>query len=95
VREEDWTAISSGLAVAGVSGTLANRFATKATSAGRGVVRAKTGTLTGVGALAGTVTDQAGRPLVFVVIGNRLRSQAGARDTMDRIASSLAECGCR
>lgn len=94
VREEDWSVISSGLAVAGVSGTLANRFATKATSAGRGVVRAKTGTLTGVGALAGTVTDRAGRPLVFVVMGNRLPSQARARDTMDRLASSLAECGC-
>lgn len=95
VREERWSAISGGLAVAGVSGTLADRFATKATSAGRGVVRAKTGTLTGVGALAGTVMDVQGRPLVFVVLANRVRSQAQARDTMDRLASNLAECGCR
>lgn len=95
VREERWTPISGGLAVAGVSGTLADRFTTKSTTAGRGVVRAKTGTLTGVGALAGMLVDRGGRPLVFVVIGNRLRSQAQARDTMDRIASSLAECGCR
>jgi len=95
VREDRWSAISGGLAVAGVSGTLANRFATRATSAGRGVVRAKTGTLTGVGALAGTVLDSDGRPLVFVVLANRVRSQAQARDTMDRIASNLAECGCR
>lgn len=95
VRQERWTAISAGLAVAGVSGTLADRFATKATSAGRGVVRAKTGTLTGVGSLAGIVVDQDGRPLVFAILGNRLRSQAQARDTMDRIASNLAECGCR
>jgi D-alanyl-D-alanine carboxypeptidase/D-alanyl-D-alanine-endopeptidase (penicillin-binding protein 4) len=95
VREERWTALSAGLAVAGVSGTLADRFATKATSAGRGVVRAKTGTLTGVGALAGTVVDTEGRPLVFVVLANRVRSQARARDTMDRLASNLAECGCR
>lgn len=94
-REENWSAISGGLAVAGVSGTLADRFATRATSAGRGVVRAKTGTLTGVGSLAGTVVDKSGRPLVFAIVGNRLRSQAQARDTMDRIASSLAECGCR
>ena len=95
VRGERWGPIAQGLAVAGVTGTLADRFATKATSAGRGVVRAKTGTLTGVGSLAGTVLDDDGRPLVFVVMGNNVRSQARARDTMDRIASRLAECGCR
>lgn len=94
VREERWTSISQGLAVAGATGTLANRFATKATSAGRGVVRAKTGSLTGVGALAGTVLDDDDRTLVFVVIGNKVTSQARARETMDRIASRLAECGC-
>ncbi len=94
VRGERWAPIVQGLAVAGVTGTLADRFATKATSAGRGVVRAKTGTLTGVGSLAGTVVGDDGRPLVFVVIANNVRSQAQARDTMDRIASRLAECGC-
>jgi len=95
VRGERWAPIVQGLAVAGVTGTLTDRFATKATTQGRGVVRAKTGTLTGVGSLAGTVVDDDGRPLVFVVIGNNVRSQAQARDTMDRIASRLAECGCR
>lgn len=95
VREERWTAISGGLAVAGVTGTLADRFSTKATSAGRGVVRAKTGTLTGVGSLAGVVVDEQSHPLVFAILSNRVRSQARARDTMDRIASQLAECGCR
>lgn len=95
VRGERWSPIVQGLAVAGVTGTLADRFATKATSAGRGVVRAKTGTLTGVGSLAGTVVDDDDRPLVFAVIGNDLRSQARARDTMDRLVSRLAECGCR
>lgn len=95
VRGERWAPIVQGLAVAGVTGTLSDRFATRATNAGRGVVRAKTGTLTGVGSLAGTVLDEDGRPLVFVVIGNNVRSQAQARDTMDRIASRLAECGCR
>lgn len=94
VLGERWAPIAQGLAVAGVTGTLADRFTTKATSAGRGVVRAKTGTLTGVGSLAGTVVGDDGRPLVFVVIANNVRSQAQARDTMDRIASRLAECGC-
>ena len=95
VREERWSAISGGLAVAGVTGTLATRFTTDAASAGRGIVRAKTGTLTGVGALAGTLVDRTGYPLVFVVIGNEIRSQARARNVMDRLASSLTECGCR
>ena len=89
-----WTELAQGLAVAGVTGTLANRFTTKATSSGRGVVRAKTGTLTGVAALAGIVIDADKRPLVFTIIGNNITSQARARDTMDRIASQLAKCGC-
>ncbi len=95
VQGGKWSAIAQGLAVAGVSGTLANRFTTRAAAAGRGVVRAKTGTLTGVGSLAGTVVDRNRRPLVFAIVGNNVRSQAQARDTMDRIASRLAECGCR
>ena len=95
VQGKKWSAIAQGLAVAGVNGTLANRFTTRATAPGRGVVRAKTGTLTGVGSLAGTVVDKDRRPLVFAVVGNNVRSQAQARDTMDRIASRLAECGCR
>ena len=92
--ERRWTELAQGLAVAGVTGTLAKRFTTKATSPGRGVVRAKTGTLTGVAALAGIVVDADKRPLVFTVIGNNITSQARARDTMDRIASQLATCGC-
>ena len=92
--ERRWTELAQGLAVAGVTGTLANRFTTKATSSGRGVVRAKTGTLTGVAALAGIVIDADKRPLVFAIIGNNITSQARARDTMDRIASQLAKCGC-
>ena len=92
--ERRWTELAQGLAVAGVTGTLANRFTTKATSSGRGVVRAKTGTLTGVAALAGIVVDADKRPLVFTIIGNNITSQARARDTMDRIASQLAKCGC-
>ncbi len=94
VAERRWTELAQGLAVAGVTGTLANRFTTKATSSGRGVVRAKTGTLTGVAALAGIVVDADKRPLVFAIIGNNITSQARARDTMDRIASQLANCGC-
>jgi D-alanyl-D-alanine carboxypeptidase/D-alanyl-D-alanine-endopeptidase (penicillin-binding protein 4) len=92
--EVSWWPISSGLASAGETGTLTNRFKTKATKAGAGVVRAKTGTLTGVSSLAGLVRDDDGRLLVFALISNKVSSLYSARETMDKIASQLAECGC-
>ena len=92
--DPDLTSIGPGLAVAGLTGTLAGRFNTAATRPGRGVVHAKTGTLTGVTSLAGTVLDADGRLLVFAMIANGVKSLASARDTMDRIASRLATCGC-
>ena len=87
--------IPAGLAVAGLTGTLADRFATSATRSGRGFVHAKTGTLTGVVSLAGTVQDADGRILVFAMIANKVASLDRTRETMDVIASRLATCGCR
>ncbi len=92
--DPDLAPIGPGLAVAGLTGTLAGRFNTAATRPGRGVVHAKTGTLTGVTSLAGTVLDVDGRVLVFALMANNVKSLASARDTMDRIASRLATCGC-
>jgi len=89
-----WAAIATGLPVAGRTGTLDNRFDTKKTKAGAGVVRAKTGSLTGVSALAGTVLDKSGRLLVFVMMGNKVGSLTSARNSMDLIATKLAKCGC-
>lgn len=86
--------IGPGLAVAGFTGTLADRFTAAAARPGRGVVHAKTGTLTGVSSLAGTVRDADGRVLVFALIANKVASLTQARDTMDLIASRLATCGC-
>jgi D-alanyl-D-alanine carboxypeptidase/D-alanyl-D-alanine-endopeptidase (penicillin-binding protein 4) len=93
--DPDLAPIAPGLAVAGLTGTLADRFATAATRPGRGFVHAKTGTLTGVSSLAGTVQDADGRVLVFAMIANKVTSLAQARETMDVIASRLATCGCR
>ncbi|MDR0366723.1 MAG: D-alanyl-D-alanine carboxypeptidase/D-alanyl-D-alanine-endopeptidase, partial [Bifidobacteriaceae bacterium] len=56
-----------GLAVGGLNGTLGHRF-TEAPALGN--VRAKTGTLTGVTSLAGTVQTAGGRLLVFAVVAN-------------------------
>ena len=55
--------VLTGLPVAGFTGSLAYRF--DQAPAGRGLVRAKTGTLSGVSGLAGVATDREGTPLVF------------------------------
>ena len=82
---------TSGLPVAGVTGTLADRFATAGTSAGRGVVRAKTGTLTGVNSLSGLVRDRTGRLLAFSFIADGSPGPVlDARAALDRGASVLA-----
>jgi D-alanyl-D-alanine carboxypeptidase/D-alanyl-D-alanine-endopeptidase (penicillin-binding protein 4) len=82
-----------GLPVAGGSGTLADRYGGSAT-AGRGWVRAKTGTLTGVNALAGTVLDAEGRVLVFALLSNG-PDPVAVRPRLDALAASLQSCGCR
>jgi D-alanyl-D-alanine carboxypeptidase/D-alanyl-D-alanine-endopeptidase (penicillin-binding protein 4) len=83
--------VTSGLPIAGVTGTLAERFDTAGTSAGRGVVRAKTGTLTGVVSLAGVVRDRTGRLLVFGFVADRSPGPLlDAQAALDRAASVLA-----
>jgi D-alanyl-D-alanine carboxypeptidase/D-alanyl-D-alanine-endopeptidase (penicillin-binding protein 4) len=86
--------IASGLPVAGFTGTLADRYVTPATQAGRGFVHAKTGTLTGVVAESGIVLDATGRQIVFSFLATGVRSLDGMRRTLDGVASTLASCGC-
>lgn len=86
----------AGFPVAGLTGTLGDRFADAATAGGAGLVRAKTGTLNSVIALSGYVVDADGRLLVFSFIGNDLApGAAGNKAALDRSASVLASCGCR
>jgi D-alanyl-D-alanine carboxypeptidase/D-alanyl-D-alanine-endopeptidase (penicillin-binding protein 4) len=92
--DPDLAPIAPGLAVAGLTGTLADRYTSAATRPGRGFVHAKTGTLTGVTSLAGTVLDADGRVLVFALLANTVPSVAAMRERMDVIASRLATCGC-
>lgn len=86
--------VLSGLPVGGFDGTLEDRFRK---GAGAGVVRAKTGTLNGVSALAGLVRTREGRLLAFDVTadGVRLGATVGAQRALDRLATVLAACGCR
>ncbi|MEV1067912.1 D-alanyl-D-alanine carboxypeptidase/D-alanyl-D-alanine-endopeptidase [Streptomyces sp. NPDC050263] len=87
----DLRPVLTGLPVAGFTGTLASRYSEGAA----GVVRAKTGTLTGVNALAGTVVDQDGRLLAFALLAADTTDPAAAQAALDRAATALAGCGCR
>jgi D-alanyl-D-alanine carboxypeptidase/D-alanyl-D-alanine-endopeptidase (penicillin-binding protein 4) len=58
-------------------------------------VHAKTGTLTGVSSLAGTVVDRDGRLLVFAFTSNSVTDIYDARALLDNAATVLALCGCR
>jgi D-alanyl-D-alanine carboxypeptidase/D-alanyl-D-alanine-endopeptidase (penicillin-binding protein 4) len=86
----------AGLPVSGFSGTLEERFE-GAAAMGGGVVRAKTGTLDGVVALAGYVDDAAGRTLVVAVVANGVALNATdmTEAALDRIMAGLATCGCQ
>jgi D-alanyl-D-alanine carboxypeptidase/D-alanyl-D-alanine-endopeptidase (penicillin-binding protein 4) len=85
----------AGLPVAGYDGTLADRGDDDPATA-PGAVRAKTGTLLGVHALAGTVVTADGRLLAFAVVADESTgSEAAAEAALDRFATVLAACGCR
>ncbi|WP_369144933.1 D-alanyl-D-alanine carboxypeptidase/D-alanyl-D-alanine-endopeptidase [Streptomyces sp. R44] len=78
----------TGLPVGGFTGTLAGRF--DSAPAGAGLVRAKTGTLTGVNTLAGTVVTPDGRLLAFAFLAGRTPSPYEAQPALDRLSAALA-----
>lgn len=80
--------VLTGLPVAGFNGTLANRYAS--TSPGTGLIRAKTGTLSGVNTLAGTVVAPDGRLLAFAFLAGNTPSPDAAQSALDRLAAALA-----
>lgn len=76
------------LPVAGVDGTLEKRMTD---TAAQGNVQAKTGTVTGVSALAGYLTAPDGHRVAFSVINQGVRRAAEGRDFQDRLCVALCQ----
>ncbi len=89
--------VITGLPVAGFSGTLVDRFVDGDAASAGGLVRAKTGHLSGVTSLAGVTTSAAGRVLAFALLADRVDPAVvlEARAALDEAAAALAQCGCR
>jgi serine-type D-Ala-D-Ala carboxypeptidase/endopeptidase (penicillin-binding protein 4) len=91
--------VLTSLPVANFSGTLSaggSVFGTGGPSA-RGVVRAKTGNLSTVVALAGIAYAKNGQLLSFAVMADKIQAGelAPAASTLVGLAGALASCGCR
>ena len=89
------SALFAGLPVAGWSGTLEDRFDEQDPNRiGRGVIRAKTGSLQKVNALSGVVATASGHLLAFAFLSEGDNTSWMARPKLDAIAAKLAACGC-
>jgi D-alanyl-D-alanine carboxypeptidase/D-alanyl-D-alanine-endopeptidase (penicillin-binding protein 4) len=94
-RQPALTGLFDGLPVAGWSGTLAGRF-TKPddNKVGQGVVRAKTGSLSGVNTMSGDLVTKDGRLLVFAIMAKGGANSSEAKQALDKVPARLVECGC-
>jgi D-alanyl-D-alanine carboxypeptidase/D-alanyl-D-alanine-endopeptidase (penicillin-binding protein 4) len=89
------SAMFDGLPVAGWSGTLRTRFVTPSPNqAAQGIVRAKTGTLSGVNTLAGVLVTRDGRVLSFAIMASATSNAHTAKAALDKVATALVACGC-
>lgn len=86
----------TGMPIAGLRGTLERRFGANTAVNGRGLVRAKTGSLTGVTALAGWAVTKQGHPIAFAIIADGIDGLPMGRPetAVDRVAAALANCAC-
>lgn len=93
-REPRLSSLLVGLPVGCATGTLADRFAADVARPACGQVRAKTGTLNSVSALAGYTPTSDGSLVAFALMGNELPSDVDVRGWFDHVAAKLAECRC-
>jgi serine-type D-Ala-D-Ala carboxypeptidase/endopeptidase (penicillin-binding protein 4) len=90
----DLRPLLTGLPVAGVEGSLATRFGDDESLAGRGVVRGKTGTLSKVHGLAGTITTRDGAVLTYAFLVNDPKNDYNATVWLQRVTAAISTCGC-
>lgn len=87
IKSPEYSFYQASLPVAGISGTLQNRFQN---TPAQGIVQAKTGTVSGVVALSGYIDPPSYKPLVFSIIVNQSdRSAATLRQAVDDIVLLL------
>lgn len=80
------------LPVGALEGTVDERYVDTAAA---GQMRAKTGSLTGVSSLTGTVQTADGRLLAFATMADGMEyNPVGPRQAFDEMVVALAECGC-
>ncbi|MFJ6721581.1 D-alanyl-D-alanine carboxypeptidase/D-alanyl-D-alanine-endopeptidase [Streptomyces sp. NPDC091259] len=87
-RRPELRPVLTGLPVAGFTGTLRTRNAGASQAAG--LVRAKTGTLTGVNSLAGTVVAPSGRLVAFAFLSENGPDGPTAERGLDKLAATVA-----
>lgn len=85
----------TGLPVAGVEGSLRNRFIDATLHPADGLVRGKTGTLTGVRALAGYLRTPDGSLLYYSWVVNNAKDDYVAEIWIQQALVALTGCGCR
>jgi len=82
----------TGLPVAGFDGTLADRYNQPPSARAAGLVRAKTGTLTGVSAEAGVVTTCGGAVLAFAILIDGVVDGEAAQASIDGATAIFTTC---
>lgn len=85
-RGPHWEVLRASLPVAGSR----QMFRRMARTAAAGNLRAKTGTMDRVSSLTGVVTTADGEELAFVLLGNELPSEMGAKRLEDQVGRTLA-----
>lgn len=93
-ERDDLGWVLGGMPVGCATGTLTNRFTDEQSLPARGQVRAKTGTLNQVSALAGYTPTSDGGLLAFAFIGNDLPTDQDVRGWFDHVGAALAGCDC-
>ncbi|GAA4579954.1 D-alanyl-D-alanine carboxypeptidase/D-alanyl-D-alanine-endopeptidase [Planotetraspora phitsanulokensis] len=87
----DLHSLISGLPVAGFTGTLDDRYGRSDSKPGAGLVRAKTGTLTGVNTLAGITYTAHGRLVSFAFMADEVADAGAAVAALDKMATIVAQ----